>query len=251
MDSGLAGKTVLLTGAASGIGRATALQLAEEGAHVLAVDRDREGLDELVGLASTIEPVLADLAEEERIEQVVTGAVDRRGRLDVLVNNAGLGVVGDLLSTSTGAWEQTFTVNVRAPFLMCRAVIPHMLKQGGGVIVNVSSAAALAAVRERAAYIASKGAVLALTRSITVDYGARGIRANAIAPGTVDTPWVDRMTQDQPDPAAAHSSMERRQLIGRLGRPREIAEAIVHLASDRSAFQHGSTLVVDGGFTAQ
>lgn len=103
----------------------------------------------------------------------------------------------------------------------------------------------------RAAYIASKGAVLALTRSITVDFGARGIRANAVAPGTVDTPWIDRMTSLQPDPAAAHSDMEQRQLIGRLAYPREVADAIVYLASDRAAFQHGSTLVVDGGFTAR
>jgi len=251
MDSGLTGKTVLLTGAASGIGRATAELLAAEGAHVLAVDRDGEGLEELGRLMREVEPVVGDLADEHDIERIVREAVARRERLDILVNNAGLGFVGDLVSTSTQQWDETFAVNVRAPFLLCRAVIPHMLEHDGGVIVNVSSAAALSAVGNRAAYIASKGAVLALTRSITVDFGARGIRANAVAPGTVATPWIDRMTSAQPDPAAAHSAMEQRQLIGRLAQPREVADAIVYLASDRAAFQHGSTLVVDGGFTAR
>ncbi|HLS32521.1 MAG TPA: SDR family oxidoreductase [Brevibacterium sp.] len=251
MDSGLTGKTVLLTGAASGIGRAAAELLAAEGAHVLAVDRDGGGLEELGRLMPEVEPVVGDLADEHGIEQIVREVVARRERLDILVNNAGLGFVGDLVSTSTQQWDETFAVNVRAPFLLCRAVIPHMLERDGGVIVNVSSAAALSAVGNRAAYIASKGAVLALTRSITVDFGARGIRANAVAPGTVDTPWIDRMTSLQPDPAAAHSDMEQRQLIGRLAYPREVADAIVYLASDRAAFQHGSTLVVDGGFTAR
>lgn len=251
MDSGLDGKTVLITGAASGIGRSTAALLAGEGAYVLAVDRDADGLAALHQDHSSVELIEGDLSEESGIEAIVRTALDRRSRIDVLVNNAGVGFVGDLVATSTEQWEQTFAINVRAPFLLCRALIPHMLDHGGGVIVNVASAAALSAVRERAAYTASKGAVVALTRSITVDYGTRGIRANTVAPGTVDTPWVGRMTSAQADPAAAHSDMAKRQLIGRLGRPKEVAEAIVYLASDRASYQHGSTLVVDGGFTAQ
>ena len=237
METGLRDKVVLVTGAASGIGRATVESLCHEGARVVALDRDAEELDRLHTAQPGVDPLLADLSTETGVEEAVGRTLDRHGAVDVLINNAGMGVVGDLTSTTTEQWETTFAVNTRAPFLLCRALIPTMIARNGGVIVNVASAAAVSAVKERAAYSASKGAIIALTRSIAVDYGPAGIRANAVAPGTVATPWIGRMTGQQTDPEAARRDMERRQLIGRLGEPQEVADAIVYLASDRSSFQ--------------
>lgn len=250
MDSGLAGKTVLVSGAASGIGAAAARRFVTEGAQVVGLDRDPSGLAELSHALPGVQTVRCDLSSAASVQAAVDEVLGRTGRVDVLVNNAGVGFVGDVVHTTLEEWDQSFAVNVRAPFLLCRALIPSMVTQGGGVIVNVASAAALSAVRDRAAYIATKGAVIALTKSITLDFGAQGIRANAVAPGTVATPWIDRVTRAQPDPAAARRTMEQRQLIGRLGEPSEVADAIVYLASARASFQHGSTLVVDGGFSA-
>jgi len=251
MDTGLGGKTVVVTGAASGIGRAAVGMLLGEGAQVLAVDRDAAALRRLEDNDARCQPVHADVTDENEVDQVVRTAVERTGRVDVVVNNAGVGYRGALAETSTEQWDTTFDVNVRAPFLVCRAVIPHMLAAGGGTIVNVASAAAISAVANRAAYSASKGAVIALTKSITVDYAASGIRANAVAPGTVDTPWIGRVTEGADDPQALRAAMEQRQVVGRLAQPEEIADAIIYLASDRSTFAYGSTLVVDGGFSAQ
>ncbi len=251
MDVGLSGKSVIVTGAASGIGRATVHLLLAEGAHVLAVDRDGEGIDNLRQDGPQCRPLHADVSDENQADRIVHAALELTGRVDVLVNNAGVGHRAALADTTLAQWDSTFDVNVRAPFLLCRAAIPRMLTQGGGTIVNVASAAAFAAVGDRAAYCASKAAVIAMTKSITVDYAAAGIRANAVAPGTVDTPWIGRVTDGATDPAAMRAAMEQRQAIGRLAHPEEIADAVVYLASDRSSFAFGSTLVVDGGFSAQ
>src|SRR5690625_3213700 len=203
MDSGLAGKTILISGAASGIGRAAAQRFIDEGAWVVALDRDPGGLAELAQSMPRVQAVQCDLASVDSVRGAIDRALERASDIDVLVNNAGVGFVADLVNTSLEQWDQSFAINVRAPFLLCRALIPGMIERGGGVIVNVASAAALSAVRDRAAYVATKGAVIALTKSITLDYGAQGIRANAVAPGTVETPWIDRVTQAQPDPVAA------------------------------------------------
>ncbi len=251
MDVGLDGKSVIVTGAASGIGRASVDLLLAEGAQVLAVDIDAEGLGSLGNDNTRCQPMTADVTDEGEIDRIVGTATEHTGRIDVVVNNAGVGYRAALTDTSTTQWDTTFDLNVRAPFLLCRAVIPHMLAHGGGTIVNVASAAAISAVADRAAYGASKSAVIGLTKSITVDYAASGIRANAVAPGTVDTPWIGRVTDGTVDPAAARAAMEQRQVIGRLAQPEEIAHAIVYLASDSSSFAYGTTLVVDGGFSAQ
>ena len=248
-------RSVIVTGAGSGIGRATAVAFAALGDHVTVADLDG---DAAAAVAATIAAdggkavsVSVDVSVPAGIEAMIGAAHDVTGRLDVLVNNAGYGTAGDVVDTSLADLDRTLAVNVRGVFLGCQAAIPLMLDGGGGAIVNVTSAVALAAVPCRAAYTASKGAILALTRSIAVDFMARGIRCNCVAPGTVDSPWVGRIIADQPDPDIARQQMVERQPLGRLGTPEEIASSIVYLASPEASFVHGTCLAVDGGFSAR
>jgi NAD(P)-dependent dehydrogenase (short-subunit alcohol dehydrogenase family) len=246
---------VFVTGAASGIGEATAKLFASDGERVVVADFDEDGAQRV---AAEIEAdggqaiaVRVDVADQASVEEAVRVAQQALGRIEVLVNNAGIGVAGDILETKDEDLERILAVNVRGIFNTCRAVMPAMLDAGSGIIVNVSSIVAMAAVTRRAAYTASKGAVLALTRSISIDFMNRGIRCNAVAPGTVDSPWIGRILSDQADPVAARQAMVDRQPLGRMGQPREIAGAIRYLASDEAAFVHGSCLVIDGGFLAR
>jgi NAD(P)-dependent dehydrogenase (short-subunit alcohol dehydrogenase family) len=167
------------------------------------------------------------------------------------VNNAGVGYRASVHETTLEQWDDTFAVNVRAPFLVCREVLPTMLEQGHGVIVNVASVGGLIGIPNRAAYGASKAALISLTRSLTVDYAERGIRANCVAPGTTETPWVDRIVAGSPDPDELRRQMASRQIIGRLGTEAEIVNAILFLASERASFFHGATVVADGGYSAR
>ena len=248
-------RVVVVTGAGSGIGRATATAFAAIGDRVVIADYDEAAAEavaaELRETGAETLAVAVDVSDRAQVNAMVAASVARFGGLDVLVNNAAVGVAGDLLETSAADLERTFAVNVVGVFQCCQAAIPVMLEAGGGVIVNVASVVALAAVERRAAYTASKGAVVALTRSIAVDFKRRGIRCNAVAPGTVDSPWVGRIISDQADPVAARQAMVERQPLGRLGRPEEIAAAIRYLASPEAAFVHGSCLVIDGGFSAR
>jgi meso-butanediol dehydrogenase / (S,S)-butanediol dehydrogenase / diacetyl reductase len=250
IETGLADRLVVVTGAASGIGRAVTGQLVRERARVLAVDRDAGALRELAAESELIEPLAEDLTDVEAPARIVAAAT-ARGGVDILISNAGIGHAAPAHETSLELWETTFAVNARAPFLLSREAIPGMLERGGGAIVFVSSAVAVKAVANRAAYGASKSAVIGLAKSISVDYAARGIRANCVAPGTVDTPWINRVLADAPDADERRRAMADRQLLGRLGTVDEIADAVIFLASDRASFAHGSVLVVDGGFTTR
>jgi len=246
------GMSVFLTGATSGIGREAARKFLEAGARVACVGRRSGELDEL---ADAYGPrclrLVADLADASAIDGLAREAIERFGRVDVLVNGAGVGFRADVLQTTQAEWAQTFAVNVTAAFLLCQAFLPHFLANGAGTIVNVSSVGGLIGIPNRAAYCASKAALISLTRSLTVEFAERGIRANCVAPGTTDTPWVDRILSGADDVATLRHQMEDRQVIRRLGRPEEIADAIVFLASPRASFFHGSTVVVDGGYTAR
>lgn len=249
------GRVAVITGSGSGIGRATALRFAAAGGSVLVADYVEAAAVETVDMirsgGGTAESCRVDVSQLAEVEAMVARAERDLGPVDMLVNNAGVGVAGDVVATSTEDLDRILAVNVKGVFFGAKAVIPGMVSRGGGVIVNVASAAALSAVRERAAYIASKGAVVALTRAISLDFMRAGVRCNCVAPGTVDSPWIGSILADSADPQAARAGMIARQPLGRLGSPDEIADAIMYLASDEAAFIHGACLVIDGGFSIQ
>jgi 2-keto-3-deoxy-L-fuconate dehydrogenase len=239
------GRTAVVTGAGSGIGREIVSVLLEEGAWVLGADRDVAGVPE--GAVR----VEADVTVEADVAAVVATAVGERGRLDVICNNAGIGSTADVVSCSVEEWDRVFAVNVRGVFLGCKHAAAQMLGQeGGGVIVNTASVAGLIGLRDRAAYCASKGAVISLTKQVAVQYATRGVRCCCVCPGTVDSPWVGRLLDAAPDPEEARRALVARQPMGRLGTPREVADAVCYLASDAAAFATGTALVLDGGIAA-
>lgn len=237
-------RTVVVTGAASGIGLEVTRRFLAAGASVVAGDLAPEGVPEgavAVGM---------DVTSEADVEGLVSTALDRTGRIDVMCNNAGVGSTSDPLSCSVDEWDRIFAVNARGVFLGTRAALRHMTAQGTGSIVNTASVAGLVGLKDRAAYCASKGAVIAFTKAVAVQYAAMGIRANCVAPGTVQTPWVQRLLEEADDPEAAHAALVARQPVGRLGTAAEIASAICYLASDEAGFITGEVFVVDGGLTA-
>ncbi|HSJ93307.1 MAG TPA: SDR family NAD(P)-dependent oxidoreductase, partial [Gaiellaceae bacterium] len=240
-EAEFAGKRALVTGAGSGIGAAVARRLAAGGASVVLADVRRDGIEALgAELGGDAQPLLLDVRDEEAVAPAVAG-------LDVLANVAGIGSTQSAPDTPLEVWEDVFAVNARGTFLTCKHAIPDMAARGGGAIVNVASVAALVGLRNRAAYCASKGAVVALTRALAVDHVGEGIRVNAVCPGTVDSPWVRRLVEEVGESLDA---LRARQPLGRLGTPEEIAEAVVYLASDRAGFVTGSVLTIDGGLTA-
>jgi len=245
-------KVCLITGAGSGIGAASALLFAAEGARVAVADIDNEAA------ASTVATIAAaggaaraydvDVTELASTEALAAAVVADFGRIDVLFNNAGIAGVGLLHETSVELWDRVMAVNVRGVFLVARAVLPTMMAARTGSIVNMSSCIAEIGLANRASYAASKGAVLSLTRQMQADYAAYGIRVNALLPGTIHTPFVDRYLRDSyDDPAAGMEILRMRQLTGELGRPEDVAAAALYLASDESSFVLGSGLAVDGG----
>ncbi|CAK7006318.1 SDR family oxidoreductase [Kerstersia gyiorum] len=250
----LQGKIIIVTGAGSGIGEASAGLMAEEGAHLCVVDRSAAAaqrvaaaIREAGGSADAWE---VDVAQAEQVRQAWERIVAQHGRMDVLVNNAGYGMAGTVADTSLDDWTALMRVNVDGVFHGCKYAVPVMQRQGGGVIVNTASVAAMVGLRQRAAYCASKGAVTALTRAMAVDHAADGIRVNCVAPGTIESPYFEQIFAQAEDPAALRRSLEQRQLLGRLGQPGEVARAILFLACDDAAFATGSTLVLDGGLSA-
>jgi 2-keto-3-deoxy-L-fuconate dehydrogenase len=228
------GKRALVTGGGSGIGAAVARLLATEGAEVIVADLQPDAVAKELGVQG--------IELDVRHEQQVSLAMDD---LDVLVNCAGIGSTTNAPETTLDVWENVFAVNARGTFLCCKYAIPGMASRGGGSIVNMASVAALVGLRNRAAYCASKGAVVSLTRALAVDHVSDGIRVNAVAPGTVDSPWVRRLVDDVGESLDA---LRARQPLGRLGTPEEIADAVVYLAG--AEFVTGSVLVIDGGLTA-
>jgi NAD(P)-dependent dehydrogenase (short-subunit alcohol dehydrogenase family) len=248
----LADKVCIVTGAGSGIGRASALLFAAEGARVVAADLDEAAAAATVAAMST--EGLAhrvDVADEGETSALAVETVERFGRIDVLFNNAGIAGVGDLEETSVDLWERVMSVNARGVFLMSRAVVPQMIVQKSGSIINMSSAIAHTGLARRVSYAASKGAVLALTKSMQVDLAPHNVRVNALMPGTIMTPFVEQyLAKSYADPEEGKKSIRARQLTGDLGLPEDIAYAALYLASDESKYMAGSGFVIDGGMTA-
>ena len=248
----LEGKRAIVTGAGAGIGRAIALRMSEEGARVVISDVDEEAANEV---ASELEGdslvQRADVTKEDEVEALVRRVVEEWGGLDVMVNNAGVGIAATTPETSEEDWDVVLDVCLKGTFLGMKYAVPAMRDSGGGSVINMSSIAALVGLNDRAAYSAAKGGILSLTRAAAIDHIEERIRVNCIAPGTVDTPWVARITAGYDDPEEARETMKARQPHGRLVTPEEIAAMAAYLASDEAGSTVGACMVVDGGMTAR
>jgi meso-butanediol dehydrogenase/(S,S)-butanediol dehydrogenase/diacetyl reductase len=246
-------KVAVITGAGAGIGRASCLLFAAEGAKVIAVDLDPAALssvaEEVRRTGVTILAIQADVSRAGDVERVVSTASENSLVINILFNNAGIVPHGKIHETTETDWDRTMAVNVKSMYLMSHAVVPIFLKHGGGVILNTSSATALRSVVDRAAYTTSKGAVVALTKSMAVDYVRDGIRVNCLCPGTIDTPSLKQRLAAFPDPEEARKRFVARQPMGRLGTAEEVARAALFLVSEDAKFITGIALSIDGGFT--
>jgi 2-keto-3-deoxy-L-fuconate dehydrogenase len=250
----LKNKITLVTGSGSGIGASIAEMFARAGAHVYVADRDAEGGSDTVARIKTTkasaEFLPLDVTSEEEAERARQTVHSSFGRLDVLVNNAGIGHVGTILQTSAADLDRLFAVNVRGVFNVTKAFLPGMIERKSGVVLNLASIGGVVAVRDRLAYCATKFAIVGLTKSIALDHALQGIRCNCICPGRVETPFVAARLKEYPDPEKAYKEMASTQAIGRMGKPEEIAAAALYLASDEAAFVTGSEFIIDGGWSA-
>ena len=245
-------KVCLITGAGSGIGEATARLFASEGARVVVADVDDRGAKATVsGIRKNGGDAVAehvDVTDEQDTVALAARVAKRFERIDVLFNNAGISGVGDVLETDPDLFDRVMRVNVRGVYLTSRAVVPYMIKQKSGSIINMSSCIAEIGLARRVSYAASKGAVLSMTKSMQVDLAPHGIRVNALLPGTILTPFVERYIKESyKDPEEGYASIRKRQLTSELGRPEDVASAALYLASDESKFVMASGLVIDGG----
>src|SRR6266581_1233654 len=249
MGNRLDAKVCLITGAGSGIGRASARLFAQEGARVVVADIDLDAARKTVaeiGDAAVAERV--DVTSPRDTADLAERVVEQFGRIDVLFNNAGIAGIGDVLETEPELFDRVMTVNVRGVYLMTRAVVPYMIERRTGSIINMSSCIAEIGLARRVSYAASKGAVFAMTKSMQVDLAPHGIRVNALLPGTILTPFVERyLKESYSDPEEGMAAIRKRQLTSDLGRPEDVAGAALFLASDESRFMMAAGLIIDGG----
>ena len=249
-------KVTIITGAGSGIGAATAVMFAKEGARVVIADIEKKkGMDTVALIKSNNGEAIfiqVDVTAADSIKKMVESTIEAYGRLDILVNNAGIYLQATAIDTSEKDWDWIMDVNLRGVFLCCKYTIPEMIKGGkGGVIVNVSSEAGIVGIKNQVAYNVSKSGIIALTKSIAVDFAAQNVKANCVCPGTTETALVKEALSKASDPEKARRELEMVRPANRLGQPEEIAYGILYLASDESSYATGTILSIDGGYTAQ
>ena len=250
----LKGRSAVITGAATGIGRASALRFAAEGAHLILADvAEDEGMrvaEEVTSQGGEAAFIRADVSEVQDNEWIMSACIETYGSLDILFCNAGVALPKELTDSSDDEIDLLLDVNVKALMYASRLAIPIMLKQGGGTILFTASKTGLVAQEDSPVYCATKGAAIQLARALALDYATKGIRVNALCPGIIDTPMLRNVAQQMPDPDAEWKTMSEAQPMGRLGTPEECADAALWLVSDEARFVTGVALPVDGGFTA-
>jgi NAD(P)-dependent dehydrogenase (short-subunit alcohol dehydrogenase family) len=245
-------KVAIITGSGSGIGKATALLFAKQGAFVVVNDLSEnagnETVEEIVSAGGKAIFIQADVTDPGSVESMVNQVIERCGKIDILFNNAGISGVGLLHEIDVETWDRIMSVNVKGVFLPSKYVLPFMMERKSGAIINMSSCIAEMGLALRTSYATTKGAVLSLTKSMQVDYAPYNIRVNALLPGTIITPFVENYLKTSYDnPEEAIEGLKKRQLSGELGRPEDVAQAALFLASDESKFMMGSPLYIDGG----
>ncbi len=255
MDKRLEGKVAIITGAATGIGKASARLFAQEGARVVVADIDDVGGPQTVREIEVDGGVArfqhTDVTDPAQVDALMRKAVEAFVRIDILFNNAAVNLFARVTETTVEDWDRVMSVNVKSVFLGCKYAIPIMQKQGGGSIINTSSSAGIVGLRNLAVYTASKGAVLQLTKNLALDYARDRIRVNALCPGVTATEMTMKVIANSPDPAAARTRYDSGRPLGRMGMPIELARAALFLASDESSYMTGAHLLVDGGYCAE
>jgi len=250
----LKNKITLVTGAGSGIGAAIAEAFAQAGAYVFVTDREEKSGQETVARIKAnngqAEFLPLDVSKESDCAQIAEAVERSKSRLDVLVNNAGIGYVGTMLTTTGDDMDRLYAVNVRGVFNMTKVFLPGMVKRKSGVILSLASIGGVVGLRDRLAYCATKFAVVGMTKSMALDHARDGVRVNCLCPGRVETPFVAARLKEYPDPQKAYRQMAEDQAVGRMAKPEEIAAAAVYLASDEASFITGTAFIIDGGLSA-
>ena len=247
----LEGKVAIITGAGAGMGEAAARIFVREGARVLVADRDGALTGSVASsLGAAAVPFVGDVSKTPDVKAMAELAVSRFGRSDILVNNAGYGIRGSVVTTEEDEWDALMAVNLKGVYLCSKHVIPVMVAQGGGAVVNTASNVASVGIADRAAYVASKGGVAALTRAMALDHAADNIRVNCVAPGVTRSTYFDRMIAAHNDPDGFVAALGARSPMNRMAAPAEIANVMLWLASDEASFVTGAMYTVDGGMTA-
>lgn len=244
-------KVALITGAGAGIGEATAKLFVAEGAKVIVADRNIEqALAVAQALGSKAFAVQADVSDAAQVQAMVEKAVAHFGGIDILVNNAGFGTLGTVVTVDEQTWDEVINVNLKGVFLCSKYAIPEIIRRGGGAVVNLASTISVVGIKDRAAYVAAKGGVAALTRAMALDHALEGVRVNSVAPGVIASSYYDKIFETVPDPVAFKKGLEARSPLNKMGEPIDIANVILFLASQDSSFATGAMFTVDGGYTA-
>ncbi len=250
MKIDLSGKVALVTGGAMGIGEASARKLASAGASVAILDSNESAgvktAEDIRKSGAACDFFHCDMSKSEQVERAIAGVAARYHSIDIVVSNAGIQAYGDVITTTEADWDRLLGINLKGCFLVSKFAGPHMLKKGGAIVV-IGSVQSFTAIQNSVAYVTSKHALLGLVRAMALDFAKNGIRANCICPGTIDTPMLQWAASLSPDPESVIRTCDRMHALGRIGKPEEVADAVLYLASPMSSFITGASLLVDGG----